>query len=52
MLITQTVKGIPLILQNPVNNASFGLVITKNEVPINYFKNENIIPISVKNYSC
>ncbi|MDR0608820.1 MAG: DUF4143 domain-containing protein, partial [Planctomycetaceae bacterium] len=41
-------KGIEAFLQNPANNASFGLVITKNEVPLNYFKNENIIPISVK----
>ncbi|MDR2169372.1 MAG: ATP-binding protein [Planctomycetaceae bacterium] len=41
-------SGIESFLKNPANNAPFGLVITKNEVPINYFKNENIIPISVK----
>ncbi|MDR0704885.1 MAG: AAA family ATPase [Planctomycetaceae bacterium] len=41
-------KGIETFLQNPANNAPFGLVVTKNEVPLNYFKNENIIPISVK----
>ncbi|MDR2761435.1 MAG: AAA family ATPase, partial [Planctomycetaceae bacterium] len=40
--------GIDTFIKNPANNATFGLVITKNEVPIDYFKNENIIPISLK----
>jgi predicted AAA+ superfamily ATPase len=41
-------SGIEAFINKPANNAPFGLVITKNEVPLNYFKNENIIPISVK----
>ncbi|MDR2705377.1 MAG: hypothetical protein LBC02_06335, partial [Planctomycetaceae bacterium] len=40
--------GIETFMKNPANNAPFGLVITKNEVPLDYFRNENIIPISVK----
>ncbi|MDR2169500.1 MAG: AAA family ATPase [Planctomycetaceae bacterium] len=41
-------NGIESFLAKSSNNTSFGLVITKDEVPLGYFGNDNIIPISVK----
>jgi predicted AAA+ superfamily ATPase len=41
-------KGLKSFLCNKAYNAPFGLVITKDEHPVDYFKDERIIPISAK----
>jgi hypothetical protein len=41
-------KGLKNFLDKAAYNAPFGLVITKGELSVDYFKDERIIPISAK----
>jgi predicted AAA+ superfamily ATPase len=42
--------GITEFLTKKIYNAPFGLVITKEEMPLNCFGNSNIVPISAKKF--
>ncbi|MDR1493473.1 MAG: AAA family ATPase [Planctomycetaceae bacterium] len=43
-------SGIETFLNKTAYNSSFGLVVTKNEVSLDYFKKPNIIPIPAKKF--